>query len=285
MKLKIITDSSSDYTVEEAKQLNIELIPLTLTFDGQDFSDGITITKEDFYKRLVEEKKFPKTSQPSPEVFIHLFEQAQKREETVLVLLIAKALSGSYQNALLAKEIVGYESVYIMDTGTTIAGLQILTEEALKLFKQGKTIEEIIEALKHLQQRIVILACMNTLEYLVKGGRLSATAGFMGNVLNLKPILTIRPDGTLAILSKPIGKNHANLILLKSLKNNPPSETYPIYYYYSYQAKNLDVLVDKMKKENLYREGKRVNLSPVVGCHIGDQCYGIVYVQKEESSC
>ncbi len=283
MKLKIITDSSSDYSQEQAKKLGIELIPLTFTFDDKTYRDGIDIEKNDFYEMLIKKKKYPKTSQPSPSVFVNLFEKAKENDETVLVLLIAESLSGSYRNALIAKEEVGYDKIYVVDSYTTIAGLQILVETALKKYQEGLNIEEIVEFINKLKQRIVVIACMNTLEYLAKGGRLSVFGAIIGNLVDLKPIIKFKVNGAISVYARPFGKTRANLALIRYLQEHPHDENYKFYYYYSYEKSNLDVLMDKMKKNNINIEGDIINLSPVVGTHIGHNAYGFVYIAKEDN--
>jgi len=281
MNLKIITDSSSDYTQDEAQKLGITLLPLTLNYGNKSYKDGIDITKDEFYDLLINQHQYPKTSQPTSDTFEKLFNDAKDANETVLVLLIANSLSGSYANACLAKEKVQYDNIYVVDSCTTIGGLQILVEHALKLEKEGKDIHEIVDALNQLKKRIVVVAIMNTLEYLVKGGRLSNVEGLLGNLLNLKPTIKFKEDGSIAVIGKSFGRIRANIHITKFFKANPADENYPIYYYYSYNQSNLMNLIEKLKKENLYREGKIVNLSPVVGCHIGDNAYALIYVRKE----
>lgn len=281
MNLKIITDSSSDLTIEEGKQFGIEIVPLTLSFDDKIYRDGIDIQKEEFYDLLINQKKYPKTSQPSPECFVSLYEEAKEKGEIVLVLPIAKALSGTYNSAVIAKDIVGYDQIYIIDTCTTIAGLQIMVAEALE---KSKTMDilAVVAHLEEFKKRIVLYACMNTLEYLSKGGRLTGVEAALGNFLNLKPIITFKEDGAIDIVSKSFGKVRANNSLVKLLQNNKMDTRYGVFYYYSYVEENLNHFIDRLKKENLYVEGHRINLSPVVGCHIGDNAYGIVYVKAQK---
>lgn len=280
MNLRIVTDSSSDYTREQAATLKIDVVPLILTFDGNDYKDGIDLSKEAFYDYLINQKKYPKTSQPSPEQFVEIFKDAQEKEETVLVLPIAKSLSGTYNAAMIAREIVGYAKIYIVDSCTTIAGLQILVEEALKKNQEGCSIEEILQVIEQLKKKIVVVACMDTLEYLSKGGRLSTMEAFLGNLVNIKPIIKFKEDGSIGILARPFGRIRANRALLNFYKENPADKKYKLYYYYSYEKSNLDVLVDKMKHEELYQEGEYVNLSPAVGSHIGGNAYALVYVKE-----
>ncbi len=284
MNLKIITDSSSDYTQDEAQKLGITVLPLTLNYGNKSYRDGIDITKDEFYDLLINQHQYPKTSQPTADTFEKIFSEAKVANETVLVLLIANSLSGSYANACLAKEKVQYENIFVVDSCTTIAGLQILVEHALKLSKEGKDIHEIVDSLNQLKKRIVVVAIMNTLEYLVKGGRLSSAEGLIGNLLNLKPTIKFKEDGSIDVIGKSFGRIRANIHITKFFKANPADENYPIYYYYSYNQSNLMNLMEKLKKENLYREGKIVNLSPVVGCHIGDNAYALIYVRKENEA-
>ncbi len=284
MKFKIITDSSSDYTQDEAKNLGITVLPLSLNFDNESYKDGIDISKDEFYDLLINKKKFPKTSQPTAETFEKIFMDAKNANEVLFVILIANSLSGTYANACLAKEKVDYHHIYIIDSCTTIAGLQILIEHALKLSNEGKEIQEIVQSLNELKKRIVVVAIMNTLEYLVKGGRLSSSEGIIGNLLNLKPTIKFKEDGSIAVIGKSFGRIRANIHITKFFKENPSDENFPIYYYYSYNQSNLMNLIEKLKKENLYRKGKVINLSPVVGCHIGDNAYALVYVRKENET-
>lgn len=280
MSIKIITDSSSDYTQEEAEQLGITVIPLTLTIDDQDYYDGINITKDEFYNLLINKKKFPKTSQPTPEVFKKYFKEAKDNNDTLLVLPISSGMSGAYNSALMAKQLVDYDNIYIIDTKTTIGGLRILVTEALKLIEKGFPIEEIVKKLEHLKKRIVLVAIMNTLEYLHKGGRLSSISAAIGSMLNIKPIITFI-NGKVEVLSKPLGKLRAAHAFIKQVISKPIDPNYLITYHYSYNKQNLDETILNLKKHNLYYEGPKINLSPVVGCHIGDNAVAMMYVEKE----
>lgn len=280
MKINIITDSSSDFSLKEAEELGITLIPLTLNIDGKDYKDGVDISKEEFYDLLINQHKMPKTAQPSIKVFEEIFKKAKENNEIALVIPIGKSFSGTYNNALIAKEIIDYKHIYIIDSCTTIGGLQILVKHALKLIDEGKDIADIVDSLNLLKTKIVMIAIMNTLDYLVKGGRLSTAKGLIGNLLNLKPMITFTYDGSISILNKSFGNLRANIQMIKHIKENPIDDSYPICYYYSYNKANLETFIDKLKRENLFKEGKTINLSPVVGCHIGDNAYAIVYVKK-----
>ena len=281
MNLRVATDSASDYSQEEAKALGIDVIPLGITVDGELYLDGIDMSKDLFYDLLINKKKFPKTSQPTQQQFIELFEDAKNKNQTLLYISLASGLSGTYQGALMAKETVGYDNIYVVDGGTLVAGQQILVELALKLDKEGKSIDEIIERINNVKKRIVILACMNTLEYVKRGGRGGKIFSFLGNLINIKPIITFNEKGGADILAKPFGQTRGRVALIKEMDAHKRDKDYPIYYYYSYNKANLDEFVDRLKKLNKYDEGKTVNLSPAVGCHIGDNAYAVCYVMEE----
>lgn len=278
MKLKIITDSSCDLTANEAKELNVTVIPLSINIDGKEYKDGVDINKEKFYELLINGKGMPKTSQPPLGEFVQAFTEAKKNNEVVLTILIAKSLSGTINSAYLAKEMVDYDQIYIIDSCTTIAGIQILINEATKLNKQGKTIQEIIDTLNDLKSRIVVLACMNTLEYLYRGGRLSRVTAFVGNLINIKPLIMFKEDGSVSVISRQLGMTRANKAMISVMDKRPIDPKYGIYYYYSHNLENLEHFIAALKKFGKYLAGKIINLSPAVGCHIGDNAYGLVYV-------
>lgn len=280
MSIKIITDSSSDFTQEEAEQLGITVIPLTMTIDEQDYYDGVTITKDEFYDLLINKKKYPKTSQPTPGIFRNYFKEAKENGDTLLVLPISSGMSGTYNSAIMAKELVGYDNIYIIDTKTTIGGLRILVTEALKLIEKGYKIEDIVKKLEHLKKRIVLVAIMNTLEYLHKGGRLSSISAAIGSMLNIKPIITFI-NGKVEVLSKPLGRLRASHVFIKQVASKPIDPNYLVTYHYSHNKDNLEETILTLKKHNLYYEGPKINLSPVVGCHIGNNAVAMMYIEKE----
>jgi len=283
MNLRIITDSTSDFTLEQAKDLNIDMIPITININNKSYRDGIDISKEEFYEVLVEGKYYPKTSQPALGEFLERFEDAKKKHETVLVIVIAKTLSGSVNTAQMAKDMAEYDDIHIVESCTTIAGLQILVNEAIRLNKEGKSIEEIVAHLDELKLRIVVVAVMNTLENLYKGGRLSRLTATVGRIINIKPLLNFRKDGSIAIPSKSLGNTRANKSIANFVLERPRDPNYPCYFYYSHSLENLNNMKNMFVKMGIPTEGPIVHLSPAVGCHIGANAYGVVYIQAKES--
>ena len=180
MAIRIITDSTSDINPKEAEKMGITVIPLKVLFGEKEYREGIEITMDDFYKKLSEADKLPTTSQPSPEEFLEHFQQAKETGDSVIVLLIASKFSGTLQSATIAKDMVEYEDIHIIDSLTTITGLRLLVEHTITMREQKREVAEIVETINQLKERIVLLAMVDTLEYLHKGGRLSKSSLFLG---------------------------------------------------------------------------------------------------------
>lgn len=208
MNIRIITDSTSDITQIEAENLNINVVPLRVRFDNEEFEDGINLSAEEFYEKLNETKNLPVTSQPSPEDFLRLFEEAKANNDEVVVITISSLLSGTNQSAALAKTLCEYDKIYIVDSCNVTLGLNLLVKYAVSLRAKLSSAEEIAMELNRVKERINIFAVVDTLEYLKKGGRLSSTAALAGTLLNIKPIIRVK-DGVVSVAAKARGTNGA----------------------------------------------------------------------------
>lgn len=281
--IRIVVDSSCDITQDEAKKLNITVLPLTITINGEDFKDDIDITKDEFYKLLKTEKKLPKTSQISPSVFEAIYEDAKDNEDEVLVITIAKALSGTANSARIAMDLAEYDKVEIVDSCSVIGGFQILVKEAVLKRDEGKSLNQIADYLNNLKQRIRIWGCINNLEYLKKGGRLSSIEAAIGALMNIKPIITFDSVGKIKVSAKSLGITRSTKKVIELIEKHPIDFNHEVIYYYSDNKTNLDKFITDFKPNKLYKEGNVVNLSPVVGTHIGENCYAICYIEQEKS--
>ena len=209
--IKIITDSGSDISQEEGKILDITIIPFKTYFNEEEYLDGITLSHRQFYEKLIEEDTLPKTSQITPFEFEEIFKEATKDGDEVIYISISKKLSGTYQSACIASlEFDGL--VRVVDSENACAGEQILVKLACDLRKQGYTIDEMEEKLNEMKKQIKLLALVDTLEYLKKGGRISSTTAFIGNLLSIKPVIEIK-DGEVGVAGKARGSKNGNNIL------------------------------------------------------------------------
>lgn len=192
-RIALVTDSTADLTEEIIKDFDIHVIPLKIRFGEQEYSDG-ELKSEEFYQRLMEGKILPKTSQPTPEEFSRLYSKLLEEYQEVISVHISSALSGTFNAANLAKEKFK-EKIHLIDSKTISLGAGLIVMEAARNIKEDKDTEWIIENIKKARKNIETLFTLNTLEYLQKGGRIGRVQGFMGSLLNIKPIIRVGDDG------------------------------------------------------------------------------------------
>ena len=212
MKTRIIVDSTSDLL--PAIKERVHAVPLTVHFGQEEYIDGVTIDHKAFYEKLIETDTHPSTSQASPAAFEVEYEKTRDAGEAAVVITLTSNLSGTYQSATIAAE--DYDNVYIVDSGTVAIGGGILVEYALRLLDEGFEAKEIAEKLEEVKSRIIIVALVDTLEYLKKGGRISKTAAFAGGVLNIKPVLSVE-NGEIKMLGKARGSKMGNNLLVEEI--------------------------------------------------------------------
>lgn len=211
MSVRIIVDSASDITLDRAAALEVDVIPLKTIFGGEEYLDGVTISHKEFYEKLIESDVHPTTSQIPPYEFEERFAEAKEAGDTVLCITLSSKLSGTYQSANIAAE--DYEDmVTIVDSENVAIGEHLLVELAVKLRGEGKSAKEITEVLNVEKKKIKLIALLDTLEYLKKGGRISGTAAAVGGLLSIKPVIAIE-NGEIAVLGKARGsRNGQNLL-------------------------------------------------------------------------
>ena len=213
MKTRIIVDSTADLLPEFKARVHIA--PLTMHFGEEEYIDGVTIDHKTFYEKLVESDVLPTTSQASPAVFADQYELAKEAGEEAVVITVSSKLSGTYQSAVIAAQ--DYENLYIVDSGTCAIGGGILTELALQYLDAGMSAKEIAQKLEEEKERIMIVALVDTLDYLKMGGRISKTVAFTGTLLNIKPVLSVT-NGDINMLGKARGSKQGNNLLVQEIE-------------------------------------------------------------------
>lgn len=212
MKTRIIVDSTADLMLEYKERVSV--VPLTVHFGEEEFIDGVTIDHKTFYEKLIESDVLPTTSQATPDAFNKEFEKVRQAGEAAVVITLASQFSGTYQSATIAAS--DFDNIYIVDSGSAAMGSGILVELAFRLLDAGMSAEEIAKTLEEEKKKIVIVALVDTLEYLKKGGRISKTVAFAGGVLNIKPVLSV-VDGAINMLGKARGSKMGNNLLVQEI--------------------------------------------------------------------
>lgn len=214
MSVKIIVDSTADLLPQAAQR--VKTIPLTIRFGDQEFIDGVTINSRKFYEMLVESDQLPTTSQANPAAFEEAFAEAVEAGHEVVCITCSGKLSGTNQSAVIAaEEFPG--RVFVVDSRTIALGSAILTEYALELVDKGLNAQEIAWKLLQKRDKVRLIAMLDTLEYLKKGGRISATVAFAGGLLNIKPVVCIK-DGEIKMLGKARGSKQGNNLLVQEIQ-------------------------------------------------------------------
>ena len=215
MSVKIITDSASDIRIDEATLLDITILPLKTNIDGVEYIDGVTITHEEFYEKLSSCKQLPTTSQLTPFEFETAYKDALQTYDEAVVITLSGKFSGTYQSACTAA--MEYEGkVFVVDSENATVGQQLLVKYAISLRDRGLSAESIANELNEVKSRICLVALVDTLDYLVKGGRLSKTAGIAGSLLQIKPVLGVE-DGEVKVLGKARGAKQSNNMLTETI--------------------------------------------------------------------
>ena len=211
MSVKLIADSACDMTQQEAREQGVIILPLKTVIDEVEYLDGVTITTEEFYAKLESCKDLPTTSQLSPAEFGSAFQPIVAAGDEAVVITLAGKLSGTCQSAAIAAEDAGGK-VWVVDSGNATIGQNILLRYAVRLRDQGMSGGEIAKALEEAKGRVRLLARVDTLEYLMRGGRLSRTAAIAGTLLHIKPVISVE-DGEIHVLGKARGSKQSDNML------------------------------------------------------------------------
>lgn len=279
MKTRIIIDSTADLSNELKDKLSI--VPLTVHFGEEEYLDGVTIDHKTFYEKLIESDQLPTTSQATPDSFIKEFEKVKEEGDSAVVITISSKLSGTYQSATIAAE--DYENIYIIDSGSAAIGSGILAERALELADSGMEAREIAEILNKEKEKIVIIALLDTLEYLKKGGRISKTVAFAGAVLNIKPVISVE-DGEIAVLGKARGSKMGNNLLVEEIeKSGGVDFEKPVLLGFSGLS---DALLLKYIEDSKYlwekglKDIRYTAIGSVIGTHAGPGAIAAAFFKK-----
>lgn len=274
--IKILVDSSSDCNLQDG--IVDLMVPISVNIDGKEYNCGVDLTSDCFYELLQSAKEFPRTSQPSPQAFIEIFEQVKNDGDQLIYLCLSSRLSGTYQGALIAKEMVDYDDVYIIDTLGATHIISVLASYARTLINKDYSVGEVVDACEELKHKIKVYAGVDTLEYLYKGGRLSRASAAVGEIAGIKPIVTVS-DGRVESIGKCLGKMRAMNFILDKIKSHKINTDFPIYSLYTYGTENCETLEQKLK-DNGYEIADRLQVGSTIGTHVGPGVYAVLFVEE-----
>ncbi|MBQ8797284.1 MAG: DegV family protein [Oscillospiraceae bacterium] len=279
MKTRIIVDSTSDLLPYIKEQ--VQVVPLTVHFGDEEYIDGVTIDRKAFYEKLVETDVHPSTSQATPAAFSEEYEKAAQAGESAVVITLSAKLSGTFQSAVIAAE--DYENIYVVDSGSVAIGGSILVELALQLRDTGLGAKEIAQKLEEAKEKICIVALVDTLEYLKKGGRISKTVAFAGTLLNIKPVLSII-HGEINMLGKARGSKQGNNLLVQEIeKAGGVDFSNPVLMGYTGLS---DALLLKYIEDSkhIWEPGldnvRYTTIGSVIGTHAGPGAVAVAFFKK-----
>jgi len=279
--VRIITDSAADFEPNELEQMQISCIPLKVLFGTEEYEENIDLSKPQFYDKMLETGAVPKTSQAAPQVLADLFAEAKAAGDEAIYFTLSSALSGTWQSAMFIREDVGYEGAYVVDTRNATGGQRMLVEHAVKLRDEGKSAAEIVAAVEELRGRIVLYACINTLEYLYKGGRISHLSYTLGTLAQIKPIIHVDHHGRVDIPAKAMGMRKGMDHLCKQADAKKPDPDFPLYVMYTDDRSVAETLAVRLAEHgHAIHEKHIIQVGAAIGSHIGPKACGLVYVGK-----
>ena len=281
MAIRIITDTPSDISIKEGRDLNINIVSLKIHFDEVSYTEGVDLSVEEFYQKLESSKNLPTTSTPSPEDYLLHYEEAKKAGDDVIVITLASALSGTYQCANLAKDMANYSRIFIIDSEQATISQAMLVRYAIKLRDEGKTAEEIVNYLNDIKDRVVILAMVDTLEYLHKGGRLSKSLAIAGNVLKLKPIISL-DKGSVSLIGKAHGINASIKTILKLIDDYDIDLSEQIIFGYTADPTQGILFKERVDIKYKLKDTRLYPIGTVIGTHAGPGAFAIAFISKNK---
>lgn len=276
-KIKIITDSTADLSKYLYDKHNIEVLPLLISFGEESYLDGVEISAEKVFEKIEQDDILPTTAQVTPNRFMEAYKKYLDEGYKIISIHMSSAMSGTYQSACIAKDSLESDDIVIIDSQNVTAALGILVLKAVKLKEKGYDIFQIEKELNKIKDNIELSVCFESLEYLVRGGRISKTAGIVGSVLGIKLILEIK-DGLMSVKDKIRGTKKAIKKIISDLENADLDEEVPVILINVDNIEIKEALREYMKENNV--DFVECPVGSTVSIHSGPHCCGLVFLNK-----
>ncbi|MFN2167594.1 MAG: DegV family protein [Anaerolineae bacterium] len=276
MTIKIVTDSTAYLPEAMVREHDIRVVPLCVHFGAEDFKEGVELSIAEFYTRLREAPELPSTSQPSPGDFRQVFEELAEQDHEILVLTISSRLSGTWNSAMAATEMLPEARIMVVDSLSTSVGLHLMLMAALESTQNGASLEHVAEQMEKIRDRMHVLFVVDTLEYLAKGGRIGNAKAFLGTLLKVKPILILK-DGAIEPLEQVRSKRKAEMRLLdlieERLADGAPQARVAVTH--ALVPDEARVVAQELADRLGCAEPLVSEVGPVIGTHTGPGVVGV----------
>lgn len=278
MAVQIITDSTSDLTEQEQRELNVHMLHMRVIFEDGVYTDGVDITKEQFYEKQAQAKILPKTTQVNPQEYCDAFEPLLENGDEVVAIIMSSRLSGTFQSAQIAKNMAkGGERLHLVDSLNVTIGEGLLVREAVRMRDAGATGAQIAAALEELKHRVRFVAFIGTLKYLKMGGRISTSTAVLGTMLGISPVVAI-VDGEVKSVGQVRGKQKILSYTLDFFREYPVDSRHCVVFGHSRCLETMETYRDKCVQALGIRDYAWDELGAVIGTHSGPGCYGVAYI-------
>lgn len=282
MAVKLIIDSASDIDAAEAKERGIIMIPMEISFGDETFYDGVNLSRGEFFEKLIETDVFPKTSQINKFRFDEAFHSAVSDGDEAVCITMSSKLSATYQSAVDAAKKYGGK-VRVVDSKNACIGERILIDYAQRLIAENRTAEETEKELNKAKGKIKLLALLNTLQYLQKGGRISLMTAFAGGLLNIKPVVAVK-DGEVKLVGKALGSKKSNNLLTQLVENSGGID-FDMPFAVGYSGLSDELLKKYLSDSaHLWKEHtdsvKSYQIGSTIGAHVGPGAIAVAFFAK-----
>ena len=277
--IRLVVDSTFDFSNEFISSHNIVVVPLSVQFGTQSYKEKIDLTTEEFYQKMSASSELPKTSQPAPQLWLEVFEKAVESKDQLIVMRLSSGLSGTNQSACMAAELCTDADIEIIDTKNVTLGAQVQALEVLRMIDAGFSFEEVVSKARENVSKVRLIALINTLENLIKGGRLSKVEGTVGALIAIKPFISVDEEGKLVTLSKSRGLRKGISTMVETMKNDNLDVSKPMVTGYTYLDETLNQFLSACDDERFNPE-MNSNIGAVVGTHAGSNACAAAYFVK-----
>lgn len=280
--IKIIVDSTCDIPKQIVKENNIKVLPISVEINGKDYLDGVDLTNENFYSLIKEKGVFPKTAQINPSVFEEAFSEELEKGNEIICITLSSKLSGTYNSACIAKDMLDSDKIHIIDSQMASGGIMMVVLKVLEAINKKKEIDKILKIAENTINSIDIIVYLDTLEMLKRGGRIPKTIGNIGQILNIKPMLSIK-DGELISLEKVKGKKKALRKVYDYINLSNIDTEDVVIIAHSCINETLDPYIELLREAGVKDENCiKIMFGAGIGTHVGENAVALIFISKEK---